>query len=128
MSYLKYYFAVSRDTKDLLKSLEAYNTPKNSINPDLYLNRATIHQYLENYELAISDYKRASELDTDLLSSCEERLKHIHAFINNFSSVIQKQVFLNLNLRLKTRIMNHCLLIHHSLIPLRLLNKSNSKH
>jgi tetratricopeptide (TPR) repeat protein len=88
VSYLKLYFHVSRDTGDLMKSLAAYNKPEGCLNPDLYFNRATIHQYREHYHLAILDYQRASELDAHLAPTCEYNVRSLQQFVNNLEQML----------------------------------------
>ncbi|KAJ3407981.1 Tetratricopeptide repeat protein 5 [Chytridiales sp. JEL 0842] len=66
-TYLKRFFSVTFDLKDLVKSLSAYNKaaacPKANTNADLYRNRAIIYQYLENYQQALEHFEKAAQLD-----------------------------------------------------------------
>ncbi|KAI8911528.1 hypothetical protein EDD86DRAFT_245809 [Gorgonomyces haynaldii] len=83
MAYLKLFFNITRDTRDLLLSLAAYNrVAKTSSNPDLFQNRAVIHQYREEYQQAIDDFSRAAELDPLLAPECLTQIKRTREFIH----------------------------------------------
>ncbi|KAJ3105873.1 Tetratricopeptide repeat protein 5 [Phlyctochytrium planicorne] len=66
-TFLKIFFSVSFDFKDIQNALKAYNKAAASVQmlnyPDLYRNRAMIHIYLENYTNAFSDFERSAALD-----------------------------------------------------------------
>ena len=92
-SYIKLFFDVSRDTKDLQRALAAYNKAESgSHDPDLYRNRAIIYQYLESYEKAVADYKRAGELDPGFTESCSESIQRIENFSKLMQATIAKRV------------------------------------
>ena len=65
---------------------------KGSSDPDLYRNRAIIHQYLELYQQAIQDYKRAIELDPNFTETCLDAVTRIMQFSRLMNSTIQKRV------------------------------------
>ena len=84
ISYLKLFFNHTRNTKHLLQSLAAYDRADGSSNnPDLYQNRAIIHQYREHYEASIKDYRKASELDVELKPFCDACIQNIQKFVHH---------------------------------------------
>ena len=76
-------FVDKNQYKDLLYALNAYNRSEGKIkkykNPDLFYNRAVVHSYLENYEMAYLDFKEASIIDENLKSDnlCENILNTV---------------------------------------------------
>ncbi|KAI9136551.1 hypothetical protein BKA69DRAFT_1178831 [Paraphysoderma sedebokerense] len=92
-SYLKLFFSVTQDQKDLMRALNAYGLAESCDminNPDLYYNRAVTHQYLQNYAASIADYLRASYLDPITLNSAE-CLHNLLSYIAKTQSLIQKK-------------------------------------
>jgi tetratricopeptide (TPR) repeat protein len=70
-AHMTNYFTNNEDIRQLEHALKAYaQTEKNMSepNPDLFFNRATIHEYLERYAEAIRDYNAAFVIDPSLQS------------------------------------------------------------
>ncbi|KAI8839856.1 hypothetical protein BC829DRAFT_420923 [Chytridium lagenaria] len=94
-SYLKLFFSVTFDLKDLHRALAAYNKSANShhmINhPDLYRNRAIINVYLENYSSAIDDFERSAVLDPlDIGPDSLEQIKGILGLLAGTSAAVKR--------------------------------------
>ncbi|KAJ1551071.1 hypothetical protein HK096_003329, partial [Nowakowskiella sp. JEL0078] len=98
MSHLKLFFNISKDNKDLRKSMLALNRAESLIKPDkqtceeiwdLYHNRATLHQYLENFSQSIDDYWKASIYD--LSNPCLKEIINVSNFVSEISFAIQKK-------------------------------------
>ncbi|KAI9197139.1 uncharacterized protein BJ171DRAFT_522847 [Polychytrium aggregatum] len=66
-AYLKLFFSNSLDSSDLKRALSAYNRADSvmgdTINVDLYYNRATLFQYTEQYDKAVQDWRRVEKID-----------------------------------------------------------------
>ena len=62
----------------------------NSTNPDLYQSRAIIHQYFENYDKAVCDLKKASELDYRL--ECTDIIESINIFTATLTNLLTTKV------------------------------------
>ncbi|KAJ3117560.1 Tetratricopeptide repeat protein 5 [Phlyctochytrium bullatum] len=94
-SYLKQFFSVSFDPKDLNKALAAYNKaaacPNMEHHPDLYRNRAQIYVYQQQYTNALNDFERSAILDP--LESGPDSLSQMRTSLGlvfSFSSAISK--------------------------------------
>lgn len=84
-TYLKLFFDFSHDSKDLAKSLVAYNkASSNSSNPDIYRNRGLIQYYMEEYDLAIRDFKIALK-DSKYQPVCERDIDDIYKYVKTIS-------------------------------------------
>ncbi|KAJ7943058.1 Tetratricopeptide repeat protein 5 [Quillaja saponaria] len=86
------------DHSKLLHSLKAYQNAdkdeKMKSNPDLYFNSATVNQYLENYERALSGFEAASVKDPGL-NAAEQVQKIVNLLDklqNLFRGHIRKQL------------------------------------
>lgn len=69
-AYLALFFARMESIDDVKRALQAYKraeTDKREAvnNPDLHYNRATVHEYQEDYGLAVEGYSLAALLDPD---------------------------------------------------------------
>eukprot|EP01114_Cavostelium_apophysatum_P000615 TRINITY_DN10563_c0_g1_i1.p1 TRINITY_DN10563_c0_g1~~TRINITY_DN10563_c0_g1_i1.p1 ORF type:complete len:317 (+),score=54.93 TRINITY_DN10563_c0_g1_i1:32-982(+) len=85
-SYLAKFFLNSNDLEDMKRALSAYQQAENSPNsvnlPDLHYNRAVIHKYKEDFQLAIDGFLRAASLDT-----WEAPQTEINAIVDFFDKV-----------------------------------------
>ncbi|KAI9007709.1 hypothetical protein DFJ74DRAFT_711956 [Hyaloraphidium curvatum] len=69
MTHLNLFFNATQDKQDLLKALKAFDKASAcKVNagaslPDLYYNRALVHQCLDEVEKAIQDFETANQLD-----------------------------------------------------------------
>ncbi|KAI9329758.1 hypothetical protein BDR26DRAFT_720927 [Obelidium mucronatum] len=98
--YLKQFFGLTFDPKDLHKSLVAYNNAANDPNmqndADLFGNRASVHQYTEYYQLALLDFDKCAKLDP-LQSGVDswpkmDHLKGLLGAVARFVRMCQKEV------------------------------------
>ncbi|KAJ3213956.1 hypothetical protein HDU67_002264 [Dinochytrium kinnereticum] len=94
-TYLKFFFNVSFDSKDLYKALAAYNKAASSVDmvnhPDLYRNRAIVNLYLENYPSSLDDFGRSSTLDPlDIGPDCDAQVHTILSMVQNVSKSIER--------------------------------------
>lgn len=97
-AYLKRFFNVSHDLKDIRKALNSYNHALSADermrdDPDLYRSRAIVYEYLEHYQEAFVDYVRAFSLDPVELD-IESRIENLHQYIVKTHEVIQKRAYL----------------------------------
>jgi len=75
-------------------ALKAYtqaenNQDKEHMNPDLYYNRATIRDYLEQYGMAIQDYMAADMIDPNL--QAKGKCGNLLEFVMQTSRLYQKR-------------------------------------
>ena len=95
-AYLGSFFNLAHEQADLKRALSAYgNAEKHrdenvNLLPDLYYNRAEVHSYLQNYSLAIMDYRRAGMIDPVGLSA-EEKIAQIYRNIFKTSELASKK-------------------------------------
>jgi tetratricopeptide (TPR) repeat protein len=86
-SYMKLFFDLTRDTGHLEQSLKAYNHAETCLTnidkPDLHLNRAIIHHYLEAFPEAFKDYEKGALLDP--LSASLEKKSLLLNYLNRFN-------------------------------------------
>lgn len=75
-------FKVTADIENLKQAMRAYTQAERDAtqqrNPDLHFNLGTIHQYHEDYDLALQRFARAAELDPTLpaQAQCELIVAH----------------------------------------------------
>jgi len=99
-AYLTNYFVAVQKLDELQNALKAYNQAEARLeiqNPDLYYNRATVLNYLEQFDLAVENYKRADQADPTLNSQAAiqnivERIRVIHNAIINKGRMKQKKL------------------------------------
>ncbi len=93
-TFLKLYFDFSHDVKDLSRSLAAYNKASSySHDPDIYRNRGVIYYYMENYDDAISDFKRAIEYDSlKYKELCEKDIDEILKYAKSTNESLEQLV------------------------------------
>ncbi|KAJ3129383.1 hypothetical protein HK098_001484 [Nowakowskiella sp. JEL0407] len=96
-SYLKLYFNATRNSKDLVTALTAYNRAESFLRGDtsidnweLFHNRAITHQYLENYQQAIHDYWTAGIYDPS--TPCISLIVNIVEFALSIGDVIKNKL------------------------------------
>lgn len=68
-AHLTNFFVNQSSIEQLELALKAYAQTEKSMqdpNPDLFFNRATIYEYLERYNEAVSDYNKAHSIDPNL--------------------------------------------------------------
>jgi len=70
-THLALFFSISHNHKDLESALKAYRRSEGLSdglpgNSDLFFNRAQVLAYMEEYEMAIQDYRKAHQLDPTL--------------------------------------------------------------
>jgi Tfp pilus assembly protein PilF len=63
-AYLALFFSKMETTKLITQAFQAYinaekDTTEAKNNPDLHFNRATVHEYMEEYDKAVEGYRRA---------------------------------------------------------------------
>ncbi|KRX00302.1 hypothetical protein PPERSA_10801 [Pseudocohnilembus persalinus] len=99
-AYLSNFFVNLKTIDELKKSLQAYIQAEKNLtkpNPDLFYNRGTIFQYLEDYKKAIEQYNKASELDSTLQASnqiqyMQNKVNTIVELIKNRGKIKQKRL------------------------------------
>ncbi|GAB2280009.1 hypothetical protein Dimus_014646 [Dionaea muscipula] len=81
------------DHSKLLQSLKAYQNAekdqKMKTNPDLYYNCATVNQYLENYERALTGFEAAASKDPGLHAS--ERVRKMVNLLDKLENLLKGQ-------------------------------------
>lgn len=91
-TYLKLFFDFSHDGKDLARSLAAYNKAStNSLNPDIYRNRGLIQYYMEDYDLAIQDFKVAIK-DSKYQQVCTRDIEEIYTYVKTINDSLGQLV------------------------------------
>ena len=93
-AHLTSYFQNPDQYENLQDALKAYtmaekNQDKDHPNPDLYYNRATIRDYLEQYGPAIADYVTADSIDPSL--KAKEKCGRLIEFVSMTSRMINKR-------------------------------------
>lgn len=91
-AHLTCFFMGGQRYENLDFALKAYTqSEKRQVyqNPDLYFNRGTICEYLENYREAISDYDTAHNIDPNL--GARTKARGIQEFVVNICSLITKE-------------------------------------
>ncbi|CAI2369229.1 unnamed protein product [Moneuplotes crassus] len=91
-AHLTNFFMGSKNYEDLNFALKAYTQAEKTQvyeHPDLYYNRATIYNYLENYTEAINDYEVAHSIDQNL--GAKDRAKAIEDYVINVCNLIKKK-------------------------------------
>ena len=63
-----------------------------SVDPDLFYNRAIIRQYMELFNDAIKDYEKSSVLDPLLAQSCKSQIHNINLFLRKYSHAVISKV------------------------------------
>jgi tetratricopeptide repeat protein 5 len=98
-AYLTNYFSACRDFSDMEKALKAYDRAGVSQqgNPDLYYNRGCVHQFREDYALAMKDFGHAKLLDPSL--PCDDQME----FMQRFTKRVSKQIKSKHQLKKKAR-------------------------
>ena len=77
---------------ELTLALKAYSQTERlqkDANPDLYYNRATIFEYLERYNEAVRDYRKAHQIDPNL--QADKKAEKIIDFVINATTLIQSK-------------------------------------
>ena len=91
-AHLTCFFMGGQRYENLDFALKAYTqSEKRQVyqNPDLYFNRGTICEYLENYSQAINDYDTAHSIDANL--GAKAKAKGIQDFVVNVWGLIAKE-------------------------------------
>lgn len=91
-AHLNKFFMGGQEYEHLDFALKAYlQSEKTQVyeNPDLYHNRATIYNYLEQYSNAIDDYEKAHSIDPNL--GAKDKALAIRDFVFNVCKVIKKK-------------------------------------
>ncbi|KAJ3059986.1 hypothetical protein HDU98_004001, partial [Podochytrium sp. JEL0797] len=92
--YLKKFFLLTFDLKDLHKALAAYNhaelDPIMHRDPDLYANRASIHQYTQSYPSAVRDFTKAAECDPGSGNEWWDTRDEIVAMVRGMSVLVER--------------------------------------
>ena len=86
------YFMANQQYENLNFALKAYTQSEQHQvyqNPDLYYNRATLSNYLEQYDSAIADYEVAHSIDPNL--GARDRARAIEDFVINVVGLIKKK-------------------------------------
>uniref|UniRef100_G1RI60 Tetratricopeptide repeat domain 5 n=1 Tax=Nomascus leucogenys TaxID=61853 RepID=G1RI60_NOMLE len=95
-SYLSLYFSTGQNPKISQQALSAYAQAekvdrKASSNPDLHLNRATLHKYEENYGEALEGFSRAAALDP-AWPEPRQREQQLLEFLDRLTSLLESKV------------------------------------
>lgn len=91
-AFLMCFFAASRSKSDLDRALKAYQRAEalprggGARNPDLFFNRAQVHEYHENYAAAVADYARARDLDPAL--GAADRIEAVERFVSKLARLV----------------------------------------
>ncbi|KAH0626293.1 hypothetical protein JD844_001203 [Phrynosoma platyrhinos] len=94
-AYLSLFFNTGQNPKISQQALSAYAQaekvdPTASCNPDLHLNRATLHKYEENYMEALEGFARASALDP-AWSEPHQREQQLLDFLDRLTSLLENK-------------------------------------
>ena len=84
------FFSVSHDMLDLKKSLICYEKSEGfggSINPDLYYNRGNVLRYMQEYDAAVSAYRRAATIDPNI-EQTHEFIEEIREFVTRTRDLV----------------------------------------
>nr|KAF6389309.1 tetratricopeptide repeat domain 5 [Myotis myotis] len=94
-AYLSLYFNTGQNPKISQQALSAYAQAEKvdrtaSTNPDLHLNRATLHKYEENYGEALDGFSRAAALDP-AWPEPRQREQQLLEFLNRLTSLLESK-------------------------------------
>ncbi|XP_007127799.1 tetratricopeptide repeat protein 5 isoform X1 [Physeter macrocephalus] len=94
-AYLSLYFSTGQNPKISQQALSAYAQAEKvdrtaSSNPDLHLNRATLHKYEENYAEALEGFSRAAALDP-AWPEPQQREQQLLDFLNRLTSLLESK-------------------------------------
>ncbi|KAM5339916.1 tetratricopeptide repeat protein 5 isoform 1-T1 [Glossophaga mutica] len=94
-AYLSLYFNTGQNPKISQQALSAYAQAEKvdrtaSSNPDLHLNRATLHKYEENYGEALEGFSRAAALDP-AWPEPRQREQQLLEFLNRLTSLLESK-------------------------------------
>nr|XP_016850882.1 PREDICTED: tetratricopeptide repeat protein 5 [Anolis carolinensis] len=94
-AYLSLFFNTGQNPKISQQALSAYAQaekvdPTASCNPDLHLNRATLHKYEENYMEALEGFARAAALDP-AWSEPRQREQQLLDFLGRLTSLLENK-------------------------------------
>ncbi|KAF6133510.1 tetratricopeptide repeat domain 5 [Phyllostomus discolor] len=94
-AYLSLYFNTGQNPKISQQALSAYAQAEKvdrtaSSNPDLHLNRATLHKYEENYGEALEGFSRAAALDP-AWPEPQQREQQLLEFLNRLTSLLESK-------------------------------------
>ncbi|XP_058149824.1 tetratricopeptide repeat protein 5 isoform X2 [Dasypus novemcinctus] len=94
-AYLSLYFSTGQNPKISQQALSAYAQAEKvdrmaSSNPDLHLNRATLHKYEENYGEALEGFSRAAMLDPSWPEPLQ-REQQLLEFLDRLTSLLQSK-------------------------------------
>ncbi|XP_044086819.1 tetratricopeptide repeat protein 5 isoform X1 [Neovison vison] len=94
-AYLSLYFNTGQNPKISQQALSAYAQAEKvdrtaCSNPDLHLNRATLHKYEENYGEALEGFSRAAALDP-AWPEPQRREQQLLEFLNRLTSLLESK-------------------------------------
>ncbi|XP_036984478.2 tetratricopeptide repeat protein 5 isoform X1 [Artibeus jamaicensis] len=94
-AYLSLYFNTGQNPKISQQALSAYAQAEKvdrtaSSNPDLHLNRATLHKYEENYGEALEGFSQAAALDP-AWPEPRQREQQLLEFLNRLTSLLESK-------------------------------------
>ncbi|XP_057581128.1 tetratricopeptide repeat protein 5 isoform X2 [Hippopotamus amphibius kiboko] len=94
-AYLSLYFNTGQNPKISQQALSAYAQAEKvdrtaSSNPDLHLNRATLHKYEENFGEALEGFSRAAALDP-AWPEPRQREQQLLDFLNRLTSLLESK-------------------------------------
>ncbi|XP_023373343.1 tetratricopeptide repeat protein 5 [Otolemur garnettii] len=94
-AYLSLYFNTGQNPKISQQALSAYAQAekvdrKASSNPDLHLNRATLHKYEENYGEALEGFSQAAALDPSWAEP-RQREQQLLEFLDRLTSLLENK-------------------------------------
>lgn len=94
-AYLSLYFNTGQNPKISQQALSAYAQAEKvdrtaCSNPDLHLNRATLHKYEENYGEALEGFSRAAVLDP-AWPEPQQREQQLLEFLNRLTSLLESK-------------------------------------
>ncbi|XP_005412100.1 PREDICTED: tetratricopeptide repeat protein 5 isoform X2 [Chinchilla lanigera] len=94
-AYLSLYFNTGQNPKISQQALSAYARAekvdrKASSNPDLHLNRATLHKYEESYGEALEGFSQAAALDPAWLEP-QQREQQLLEFLSKLTSLLESK-------------------------------------
>uniref|UniRef100_A0A452TRB6 Tetratricopeptide repeat domain 5 n=1 Tax=Ursus maritimus TaxID=29073 RepID=A0A452TRB6_URSMA len=94
-AYLSLYFNTGQNPKISQQALSAYAQAEKvdrtaCSNPDLHLNRATLHKYEENYGEALEGFSRAAALDP-AWPEPQQREQQLLEFLNRLTSLLESK-------------------------------------
>jgi tetratricopeptide (TPR) repeat protein len=90
-AYLSLFFSVSHSSSDLERALASYTQADargDSANPDLHFNRATVCQYKQDFNNAVTSYLAAAKVDPSL--PAHESIDMIVRYVTRVHDLIQR--------------------------------------